>query len=164
MESYLNSRIPSKPYLTKCIMSSKKKRLSLKRSRAIEEHAHDYDHEKFVNASAAEKFNLISNNRSFIKEKGFHHPDDYFHTTVANKGWRVLCQPPRLATTIVVREFYANLAAHVLKKVRVREVLVDFSLKSINEFYNLEPINPKEYDRLHEIPNYPKVLRMQTKT
>ena len=156
LEFFLKSRIPSKPYHTKCTMSSKNQKLSSKRSRAIEELAHDYDHEKFINASAAEKFNLISNNRSFIKEKGFHQPDDLFCTTIANKGWRVLCQPPRSAATIVVQEFYANLAAHVLKKVRVRGVLVDFSAKSINEFYNLEPVNLEEYDRLHEIPNYPK--------
>ena len=98
-------------------MSSKKKKLSSKRKRLIEELAHDYDHEKFINASAVEKFGLISKSRSFIKEKGFHHPDDFFHTTIMNKGWRVLCQPLRPVATMVVREFYANLAAHVLKGV-----------------------------------------------
>ena len=55
-----------------------------------EEPAHDYDHEKFVNASAVEKFGLISKNRSFIKEKGFHHPDDFFRKTIVNKGCRAL--------------------------------------------------------------------------
>ena len=79
-----------------------------------------------------------------------------------NKGWRALCQPPRLATTSVVREFYANLASHVLKRVRVRGVLVDFNAKSINQYYNLEPVNPEAYDRLHEHPNYPEVHRMLT--
>ena len=44
----------------------------------MEEPAHNYDHEKFVNKGAAEKFGLISKNRSFIKEEGFHHPDDFF--------------------------------------------------------------------------------------
>ena len=39
-------------------------------------------------------------------------------------------------------------------------VLVDFSAKSINQNYNLELINSKAYDRLHETPNYPEVLRM----
>ena len=159
LEFCLKSRTPSKPYLTECTMSSKKKKLSLKRSRAIEEPAHDYDHEKFVNASAAEKFNLISKNRSFIKKKGFHHPDDFFHKTITNKGWRALCQPPRSAATMVVREFYANLAAHVLKRVRVHGVLVDFNANSINEYYNLEPVTSKAYDRLHETPNHPEVPR-----
>ena len=74
----------------------------------------------------------------------------------------MLYQPPRSAATMVVREFYTNLAAYVLKKVQVRGVLVDFSAKSINEFYNLEPVNLEEYDRLHETPNYPEVLRMLT--
>ena len=141
-------------------MSSKKNKISSKRSRVSEEPAHDYNHEKFVNANAAKKFDLTTKNKSFIKEKGFHHLDNFFHKTIANKGWRALCQPPRLATTMVVQEFYANLASHVLKRVRVCGVLVDFSAKSINRYYNLEPINPEAYDRLHENPNYPEVLRM----
>ena len=72
------------------------------------------------------------------------------------------CANPRSDATMVVREFYANLAAHVLKKVRVRGVLVDFFAKSINEFYNLEPVNIEAYDRLQENPNYPEVLRLLT--
>ena len=83
-------------------MLSKKKKVSSKISRASDEPSHDYDHEKFVNASAAEKFYLISKNRSFIKEKGFHHPDDFFCKTIANKGWRAFCKPPRSAATMVV--------------------------------------------------------------
>ena len=41
-------------------------------------------------------------------------------------------------------------------------VLVDFSAKSINEYYNLEPVKSEAYDRLHETPNYPEVLRTLT--
>ena len=70
--------------------------------------------------------------------------------------------PPRSAATMVVREFYANLAVHVLKKVCVRWVLVDFSAKSINCYYNLEPVNSEAFDRLHKHPNYPEVLRLLT--
>ena len=44
----------------------------------------------------------------------------------------------------------------------MRSVLVDFSSWSINEFYNLEPVSDKVYDRLQEDPNYPEVLRMLT--
>ena len=113
-------------------MSSKKQKMTAKRGRASEEPRHSYDHDKFVNESEAKKFGLISKNRLFIKEKGFHHPDDFFRKMIANKGWRALCQPPSPAATSVVREFYANLASHVLKKVRVRGVLVDFNTKSIN--------------------------------
>ena len=97
----------------------------------------------------AEKFGLIYANLSFIKEKGFHHLEDFFRKTISKKRWGALCQPPRPAATMVVREFYANLAAHVLKKVRVRGVLVDFSAKSIKAYYNLEPVNAKPYDRLY---------------
>ena len=150
----------SRPY--KCRMSSKKQKMTAKRGRASEEPAHSYDHDKFINESATEKFGLISKNMSFIKEKGFHHPDDFFRKTIANKGWWALCQPPSPAATSVVREFYSNLASHVLKKVQVSGVLVDFSAKSINLYYSLEPVNPKAFDWLHEHPNYPEVLRMLT--
>ena len=122
----------------------------------------NYDHQKFVNVGASDKFTLISKNQSFIKEKGFHHPEDFFRKTIANKGWKALCQPPKPATTMVVREFYANLSSHVVKQVRVRGVLVDFSARSINEFYNLEPVSDKAYNRLQEDPNHPTVLRMLT--
>ena len=62
----------------------------------------------------------------------------------------------------VVREFYTNLAAHMLKRVQVHGVVVAFSAKFINQYYNLEPVKPEAYDRLHEHPNYPEVLRMLT--
>ena len=124
-------------------MSSKKQKISSKRSLASEEPTHDYDHEKFVNASAAEKFGLTSKNRSSIKKKVFHHPDDFFRKTIANKGWRALFQPPRPAATMVVREFYANLASHVLKRVQVHGVLVDFSVKSINRSITLRQLTLK---------------------
>ena len=143
-------------------MSSKKQKMTAKRVQASEESAHTYDHEKFVNESTIEKFSLISKNRSLIKEKGLHHPDDFFCKTIANKGWRALCQPPSPATTSVVREFYANLASHIMKKVQVFRVLVDFNVKSINRYYNLEAVNPKAFHRLHEQPNYLEVLRMLT--
>ena len=136
--------------------------MTSKRSRESEEATHSYDHDKFVNKSAAEKFGLISKNRSFIKEKGFHHLDEFFRKSIANKGWWALCQPSSPTTTSVVREFYANLASHVLKRVRVSGVLVDFNATSINRYYNLEPVNPDAYDRLHEHPTYPEVLRMLT--
>ena len=136
--------------------------MSSKSNRASEEPSQAYDHDKLVNESATEKFNLIFANRIFIKEKGFQHPDDFFRKTIARKGWGALCQPMRSAATMVVREFYTNLAAHVLKKVRVRGVLVDFSAKSINRYYNLESINPEAFDRLHKNSNYPEFLRLLT--
>ena len=141
-------------------MSSKKQKLRSKRNRASEEPTHSYDHDKFVNESTTEKFSLILKNRSFIKEKGFHHPDDFFHKTIANKGWWALCQPLSPTSTSVVREFYANLASYVLKRVQMHGVLIEFSEKSINWYYNLQMVNPEAYDRLHEQPNYLKVLRM----
>ena len=103
-------------------MSSKRQKMTAKRGRANEEPPHSYDHDKFVNESATERFGFIYKNRSFIKENGLHHPEDFFRKTIANKGWRALCQPPTPAATMVVREFYTNLASHMNKKVRVRGV------------------------------------------
>ena len=118
-------------------MSGKRQKLPAKRSRPSEVSTPTFDASRFVNESAAERFGTICKNRSFIKEKGFHHPNDFFRKTIAAKGWRSLCQPPRLAAMSVVREFYANLDSNVLKKVWVQGVLVDFSAESINSFYGL---------------------------
>ena len=93
------------PIPIKCPMSSKKQKLSSKRNRASEKPTHGYDHEKFVNETTTKKFGLISKNRSFIKDKGFHHPDDFFRKTIENKGWRALCQPPR-PTALMIYEGY----------------------------------------------------------
>ena len=62
----------------------------------------------------------------------------------------------------VVRDFYANLASHVLKKVRVRGVLVDFNAKSINQYYNLDPVPSEPFDRLHVHPDYSEVIKVLT--
>ena len=59
----------------------------------MEEPTHNYDHEKFVNEGAVEKFGLISKNRSFIKEKGFHHLDDFFRKTIVIRGRRHCANP-----------------------------------------------------------------------
>ena len=143
-------------------MSSKQQKMTAKRGQASEEPAQSYDHTRFVNEGMAEKFGLISKNRSFIKEKGFHHPEDFFRKTIANKGWRALCQPPKPTTTMIVREFYANLATNMNKRVRVSGIWVDFDVKSINEFYNLEPMDNGAFDSLYTAPNYPEVIRVLT--
>ena len=67
-------------------MSGKKRKMSSKSSQASEEPFSAYDHDKFFNESATEKFNLISVNRSFIMEKRFQHPDDLFRKTIAKEG------------------------------------------------------------------------------
>ena len=143
-------------------MSGKRQKLLAKRSRANEAPTPTFDASRFSNASAADRFSAICKNRSFIKEKGFYHPDEFFRKTIEAKGWRALCQPPRPAAMSVVREFYANLASHVLKKVRVRGVLVDFSAESINSYYGLEHIPPGPFDQLREHPDYPEVIRVLT--
>ena len=143
-------------------MSGKRQKLPTKRSRSSEDPTPTDDVTRFVNASATDRFGTICKNQSFIKEKGFHHPDDFFQKTIAAKGWRALCQPPHPAAMSVVREFYANLTSHVLKKVRVRGILVDFSAESINSFYSLDHVPSEPFDRLHEHPDYPEVIRVLT--
>ena len=136
-----------------------------KRGRASEDPTPNFYITKFVNEGAADRFGTICKNRSFIKEKGFHHPDGFFHKTIATKGWRALCQPPRPAATSVVLEFYANLTSHFIKKVQVRGVLVDFSAESINQFYNLDSVPPEPFNRIYERPDwpdYPEVIRVLT--
>ena len=143
-------------------MSSKHQKMTAKRGRASEEPTCTYDQAKFVNEGAAEKFGLICKNRSFIKETGFHHPEDIFRKNIVAKGWQALCQSPRPDATSVVQEFYSNLAFHVVKQVRVRNMLVDFSARSINQYYHLDPVPHEPFDRLHEQPNYPEVIRVLT--
>ena len=143
-------------------MSGKRQKLPTKRGRPSEDSTPNYDVTLFVNEGAVDRFGTICKNRSFIKEKGFHHPDDFFRKTIAAKGWWALCQPPHPAAMSVVREFYANLASHVVKKVRVRGVLVDFSAGSINHNYNLDHVPSEPFDRLYERPDYSEVIRVLT--
>ena len=86
-------------------MSGKRPKLPTKRGRASEDPTPNFDITKFVNEVAADRFGTICKNRSFIKEKGFHHPDNLIRKTIVTKGWRGLCQPPRPAAASVVREF-----------------------------------------------------------
>ena len=143
-------------------MSGKRQKLPTKRGRSNEDPTPTYDVTRFVNEGAVDRFDTICKNRSFIKEKGFHHPDDFFRKTITAKGWRALCQPPHPAAMSVVREFYANLASHVLKKVQVRGILVDFSAESINSYYSLDHVPSDPFDRLYEHPDYPEIIRVLT--
>ena len=143
-------------------MSGKRQKLPTKRGRPSEDSTPNYDVSRFVNEGVVDRFGTICKNRSFIKEKGFHHPDDFFRKTIAAKGGRALCQPPHPAAMSVVPEFYTNLASHVVKKVRVRGVLVDFSTESINHYYNLDHVPSEPFDRLYERPDYPEVIRVLT--
>ena len=144
-------------------MSGKRQKLPAKRSRPNEAPNPAFDGSRFINSSAADRFSTIFKNRYFIKEKGFHHPDDFFRKTIEAKGWHALCQPPRPAAMSVVREFYSNLASHVLKKVRVRGIFVDFSAESINSFYGLERVPSGPFDHLREHPDYTEVIHVLTK-
>ena len=63
---------------------------------------------------------------------------------------------------MIVREFYANLAANMNKRVRVCGIWVNFGAKSINKFYNLELVDNRAFDSLYAAPNYPEVIRVLT--
>ena len=76
--SVLSSSSSFNSDLSPCSMSSKKRKMSSKSNRANEKSSSAYDQDKFINESMTEKFGLIFANRSFIKEKGFQHPDNFF--------------------------------------------------------------------------------------
>ena len=67
-------------------MSGKRKKLPTKRGRASENPTPNYDVTRFVNEGAVDRFDTICKNRSFIKEKGFHHPDDFFPQNYCGQG------------------------------------------------------------------------------
>ena len=67
-------------------MSGKRQKLNAKRGQASEDSTPNFDLTKFFNEGATDRFGTRCKNWSFIKEKGFHHPDDSFHKTIATKG------------------------------------------------------------------------------
>ena len=73
------------------LMSGKRQKLPTKWGRPSEDATPNYDVSLFINEGPADRFGTICKNRSFIKEKGFHHPDDFFGKTIAAKGWQALC-------------------------------------------------------------------------
>ena len=82
-------------------MSGKRQKLPTKRGQTSEGPTPNFDVSKFVKEGAADRFGTICKNRSFIKENGFHHPDDFFRKTIADLassscdecGARILRQP-----------------------------------------------------------------------
>ena len=67
-------------------MSGKHQNFPTKGGRASEDLTPNFDITKFVNEGAADRFGTICKNRSFIKENGLHHPDDFFRKSIATKG------------------------------------------------------------------------------
>ena len=67
-------------------MLGKRQKLTAKWGRASQDPTPNFDLTKFGNEGSVDRFGTICKNRSFIKEKGFHHPDDFFRKTIATKG------------------------------------------------------------------------------
>ena len=59
-------------------MFGKRQKLPTNRGRASEDPTPNYNVMRFVNEGTADRFGTICKNRSFIKEKDFYHPDDFF--------------------------------------------------------------------------------------
>ena len=94
-----------------------------------------------------------------LRRRGFTTLRIFFSQNHCDQGVEVLCQPLAQAATMIVLEFYANLASNMNKRVRVCGVWVDFYPTSINEFYNLEPVDSREFDSLYAALKYLKILR-----
>ena len=69
-------------------MSSKRQKFPAKRGRASEDPTSNFDVTRFVNEGAADRFGTICKNRSFITEKGFHQPNDFFRKTIVARDGR----------------------------------------------------------------------------
>ena len=74
-------------------MSGKQQKLPAKRSRPSEASTPAFDASRFANSNAADRFSIICKNRSFIKEKGFHHPEDFLEK-LSRPRVGVLCANP----------------------------------------------------------------------
>ena len=88
-------------------MTSKSQRVSKRAFNAppLEE----YNHDMFITFEASKRYTMIARNITFIKEKGFEHPKDFFKKYISNKGSNDLSKQPKQAVISVVRKFYANL-------------------------------------------------------
>ena len=91
-------------------------------------------------------------NRTFIKEKGFGHPEDLFKKDISIKFWRDLCKPPEPDLISIVREFYAYLVDQALKRVWVRGKWVPFDSETINSLYNLPNVDNEAFEKLKDEP------------
>ena len=65
-------------------------------------HPEEYNHDMVITLEASKRYMMIARNRTFIKEKGFEHPEDFFRKDIANKGWRELCKPLKLNVILFV--------------------------------------------------------------
>ena len=75
----------------------------------------EFDKTRFVSVEAETKFNDSITCRSGLKERGFdidvENPKvEYFYRVIESRGWQFFCTHPKVASMIVVREFYASAA------------------------------------------------------
>ena len=48
----------------------------------------EYNHDILITLEASKRYTMIARNKTFIEEKNFEHPKDFFRKDIANKGWR----------------------------------------------------------------------------
>ena len=141
-------------------MSSKRKRLSKRASNSPL--SKEYKHNMFITLEVSKRYTMIARNRTFIKEKGFEHTENFFGKDIENKGWKELCKPATPIVISIVREFYANLADQALKRVWVSGKWVPFDSETINNFYNLPNVDNEAYEKLSNEPNYKEIIKCLT--
>ena len=107
-----------------------------------------FDSSKFVSENAQDRYFDSVSKRSPIAERGLCVTGINWPRIKANiskRGWDDFCAQPLGAIVPVVREFYANVPEHNLRKVFVRGKQVPFHGPAINSFLKVPNFETDEY-------------------
>ena len=116
----------------------------------------EFDHNRFVSATAEECFQTSITRRSRIKERGFeldseNSKTEGFYKTIQERGWQLFCRHPKAAAMTVVHEFFTNaVEGPTGHKVFVRGKEVKYDNTTINNLLHLQynPVGPDDMDVL----------------
>ena len=70
-----------------------------------------FEAKRFVSAEVEARFHDLVKRRPGLKEQGFEIDSphlEYIETIITRRGWQEFCRPPKVATMMVVCEFYVN--------------------------------------------------------
>ena len=78
--------------------------------------------------------------KGFVCERGFGKLISHFSEIIEKRGWESFCAHATPGFFALAREFYANMVEMREDIVYVREVLVPFGHKRINEMFKLKEL------------------------